>query len=248
MRVWLWLLSLVSLGLIAACAALGWIAPSFAIDAGMGVLALAGLFALLGRPWDLYFRARHVVVDQDESAARGIAIRDGDREAARRLSRRLLALCLSLHLGAAALLALASIITGGQVGYAFAIFFLSASVFRPIDASYRHLSARLGELSARARHPRQDVLEWVSTVRALDSTRVEHERRLETLDAERRSAHQELLGTLRETDARLREQDRALDLKLDRVLSELDRTVDRMTEDRELVAGLRALSRLLKTS
>lgn len=243
-RFWQWALVAVVLGLLAIAATLGWIPVPLAIDAAMGTLALSGLLALLGLPWDLYFQARGVVTDQDESVARGVTVGAGDRTAARRLARRLLALCVGLHAGAAGLLALASALSGGRVGYAFAVFFLVATGLRPIEASYRHLAGRLFELRERARYPREDVLQWVGTVRALETAQRDHARELERVEASGR----ELLETLRTTDERLRAQDRALDLKLDRVLAELERTVDRMTEDRELVAGLRALARLLRTA
>lgn len=241
-RFWQWALVAIVLVLIAVAGALGWIPVPLAIDAAMGTLALSGLLALLGLPWDLYFQARSVVTDQDESASREITVSPDERASARRLSGRLLALCFGLHAGAAGLLALASALSGGRVGYAFAVFFLVATALRPIEASYRHLASRLFELGERARYPRQDVLQWVDTVRALETAQRDHARELERVEG----AGRELLETLRATDERLRAQDRALDLKLDRVLAELERTVDRMTEDRELVGGLRALARLLR--
>lgn len=243
---WRWSLVLVMLVGVLVAAVSGWIPREWAVDAAMGALALAGLFVVLRGPWDLYFAARAVRVEQDESLARGIAVAPDERASAARIASRLLILCVSLHLGAAALLALAAWMTGGALGYAFATFYLVSTVFRPIEASYRHLAARLGALRERALHPREDILAWVEAVRELEATKVRHAGELEALAERAREAEERTLAALREVEERSRAHDRALDLKLDRLLDELDRTVERMTEDRELVAGLRALAKLIR--
>ncbi|AKF09008.1 hypothetical protein DB32_006157 [Sandaracinus amylolyticus] len=241
---WRWAFVLVILGGIGLAAALGWIPPAVALDAGMGAVALVGLFALVRLPWDLYFQARALVVEQAESVARGIAVSDADRASASRVASRLLALCISLHAMAAALLALASAVTGGRVGYAFAAFYLLSIVLRPIEAAYRHVAERLAGMRERARYPREDVMRWVDVVRGLELARDEHVKRFEAIDARIETTH----DAIRECDERARGQARALDAKLDRVLAELERTIARVSEDRELVAGLRALSRLLRSA
>ncbi|UJR78505.1 hypothetical protein [Sandaracinus amylolyticus] len=241
---WRWTFVLVILGGIALAAALGWIPAALALDAAMGAVALVGLFALVRLPWDLYFQARALVVEQRESVARGIAVSDADRASAAAVASRLLVLCVSLHGIAAAVLAVASAVTGGRVGYAFAAFYLLAIVLRPIEAGYRHVAERLAGMRERARYPREDVMRWVDVVRALELARDEHVRRFEAIDARFDATS----VAIRESDERARGQERALDAKLDRVLAELERTIARVSEDRELVAGLRALARLLRTA
>ena len=109
-------------------------------------------------------------------------------------------------------------------------------VLRPIEAGYRHVAERLAGMRERARYPREDVMRWVDAVRALEVARDEHVRRFEAIDARIDATN----DAIRISDERARAQERALDAKLDRVLVELERTIARVSEDRELVGdGLR---------
>ncbi len=238
---------LATLGVVAGLVAgwLGWITMSQALDVAMGAVALAGLWLVVWLPWDLYFAARAAIVDQDDSEERGLAVSPRDRAQAARLAPRLLAGCVALHLLGAGTLALTTWLSDGTVGYYFAGFYVLAMALRPMGALYGHLRARLDELRERARYPREDVA-------ALRATVDEHGRlldRLESADLPELSASDHRLeDQLRQHADEARRREARYEAKVDQVLGELERSMARLTEDRELLQGIRAFVRVVKQS
>lgn len=237
-----WVLTLL-VGALLLSGWLGWLDMERALELVMGAVALGGLWLVVWLPWDLYFGARGLAAEQADGTARGIEVSEADRAEARRLAPRLLALCLSLHVGAAGGLALTAWLTEGALGYWFAAAYLVAIGLRPLGAFYRHVSARLDALHARTRHPREDV--------------VALRHRVETLEHELAALRERELPALRDRDDALEAQqsaDRhearsrltAVDAKMDEVLLELERSVARLTRDRELLQGIRAFVRAVK--
>lgn len=222
---------------------MGWIDGTHALDILMATLALIGLWVVLWLPWDLYFAARELAIDQNESASRGIEIPEGDRVLARKVAPRLLASAIALHLIGAGSVALVTWWTQGTVGYLFAGFYVVSMVLRPMGAVYRHLRKRIEELRERARYPREDVLGLKMRVEHAETLLKQiHEIDLpalgeadERLDAE---------GMQRDEAARLRE--RRYEEKVNRVLVELERSMAKLTEDRELLQGIRAFVRVVR--
>jgi hypothetical protein len=235
---------LVTAGAIASH--LGWASGTSLLDGAMVLASLAGLVLVLKLPWDLYFEARGLIVDQDESRNLEIAVLEEERSFARRTARRLLLLCFALHLGAAALLAGTSYLSGGRLGYFFAVFFLVSTGFRPLAAFYSHLRRRLMEMRQRTRYPREDALELRRRVDDLEyRTKVQQEffERLQEEEGNRLGRLESDLSGSREELRLLRDR---MDEKVDRVCREFTSSIERLTEDRELLHGLRALVRLVK--
>jgi hypothetical protein len=111
---------------------------------------------------------------------------------------------------------------------------------------YAHMKVRLLELRSRARLPREDALEL--------RDRVE---RLEMAASAWEEARRELAGRLEhdlaELDARQRETQRALsdqharyEGKVDQLAREFTRSIEKLTEDKELLHGMRAFVRMVK--
>lgn len=217
---------------------MGWIPPAVGMTALGGSLALGGLFLVVKLPWDLYFAAR-------ELASLEALEDEGERERvqAGRWVPRLLALALGLH-AVGALVCVGSALAGlGAWGYGFALAFVLATGLRPVGALHEHLSARLRRMSDKVRYPVQDV-------RRLEARVAEMEHRLDTFSTdtlpafERRLEEGEVLVT--ERLAKQQSELAKFDRKVDRVLDELARSVERLTRDRELLAGLRAFVKLVK--
>lgn len=229
-----WLTTLLGVGL-AVAAFLGWITPAVALDLGMSALALLGLWLVIWLPWDLYFAARELIESQRDSVDRGIEVSARDQAGATRLAPRLLALCLGLHLGAAGLLAVVTWATHGSVGYWFAGSFLVSMGLRPLGALYRHLRERIEAMRQRASYPRPDV---VSLQARLD----EAELRVEALTRDRDALGERLTEV--ERDARVGQKDLAR--RYDELVVELERSMAKLTQDRELLLGVKALVRVIK--
>ncbi|MGE0784238.1 MAG: hypothetical protein AB7S26_01020 [Sandaracinaceae bacterium] len=236
---------LVTLGVAAAVFAgvMGWLTMPQALDFAMGAVALVGLWLVVWLPWDLYFAARGVALDHDDSAERGIDVSERDRASARRLLPRLLATCIALHLVGAAIIASVTYSSHGTVGYYFAGFFVLAMALRPAGAMYLHLRARLEELRERARYPREDVVLLRARVETMEQT-IE---RFERADLPELSAADRRIEELvREHGDNARAREARYEQKVDRVLLELERSMAKLTEDRELLQGIRAFVRVIK--
>lgn len=231
----------------------GWISLPAVLDLGMILVGLTGLAGVLKLPWDIYFEARGLVVDQEESERRGIEVDSEEKTYARAAARRLLLLCLLSHALAAALSAGASWASGGRIGYAFAGFFLVSTLFRPMGSFYQHMKARLLELRRRARVPREDAVQLLSKVRDLEGDLRMARSELGTLrqelvekehDATRERGR--LVRHVEELDARQTSQQQRYEAKVDRVCREFQDSVSRLTAEKEILEGMRAFVRLVK--
>jgi hypothetical protein len=229
-----WLLTLLGVA-VGLSSWLGWIELGAAISLGMGAVALVGLWLVVWLPWDLYFAARQLIEEQRDSLARNIEVMERDRASAARLAPRLLALCLSLHVGAAGILALATWASGGSLGYWFAGSFLLSMGLRPLGSLHRHVGERLASMRRRAAFPRQDVR---SLIERVDAAEV----RLGALDLTSESLQESL--TVVDRDGRVGRLD--LERKLDELVVELERSMAKLTHDRELLQGVKALVRVIK--
>ncbi len=213
------------------------------IAAGIGLI---GLVLLVKLPWDLYMEARGLIADQRDARKRDIAVDPEEERYAKRAARRLLAVCIGLHVVTAAVVGAATWASGGSLGYFFAGFYLLSTFFRPAVALYRHLVRRLRELRGRTRYPREDVVTLVARVRDLER---ELEERGEA-SKETRCAFEASLDRLGQRVDALDREHRvrvaAFEDQVALVLRELERTVDRLTEDRELLAGIRAFVKVVK--
>lgn len=73
-----WLVTLL-VGTLLLSGWLGWLDMGRALELVMGTVALGGLWLVVWLPWDLFFAARALAVEQEDGAARGIEVSDADR-------------------------------------------------------------------------------------------------------------------------------------------------------------------------
>lgn len=240
----MWLLT-IGVGAALFSGWMGWLDGTEALDLGMGAVSLLGLFFTLWLPWDLYFAARRLRIDQEESRARDIEVLPADIEAARKLPPRLLALALSLHLVGAAFIAAFTWFSQGTIGYYFAASYLLSMLLRPVGAFYVHLRKRLRDMLQRARYPREDVIGLREQLDTLNQ-QLRELREAEVAGLKDRSEELERDLVRRDDDSRRREA--RFEAKVDQVLNELESSVAKLTSDRELLQGVRAFVRLVKES
>jgi hypothetical protein len=232
---------------------------------GAGGVALAWLIVLVTVPWNLCFAARRAVAEMAVSRERGIVIRAGQDEEAARLARRMLWFALGAHIGTAAAAALIAYFSGALVGYWFAGFYLMSTAARPAWAYLVHVRDRIKTLTRESTHPRDDVQSLKQRIDLITGGVKELREELKRMSDDRRRgetsladgiAHARQLLTAdlsRLTDAQAadraaaRSRDDDLGRRVDQVARQIEATLDGISDHQELLTGIRALVRMIKT-
>lgn len=235
------------------------------LDVGLGAAGFYWLLVITTLPWNLYFRARHVRHEIDVSRTRGIDVREGHEAEVRRLERLLLWLAVGAHMLSAAVTAIVTFVSGHVLGYYFAAFFLLGCAIRPIAAYLGYLRARIAHLLRETTHPRDDVVELKTRLATLNA---EVEALRNAAAHAQEHAFRDLDGVrddLRGSSARLREDVRlaresaeneqraardriaVVERRVAAVTRHFDAAVDGLTDQQELLNGIRAFVRLVRT-
>lgn len=217
--------------------------PEVVFGAGAGVLSLLWLMLLLTLPWNLYFRAHAVLAEIAVSREKGMEVPQARDAEATRIARAMLRAAIAGHVVTAAVVFAVTWATGEFTGYWFAAFFLLSTFFRPAGAYFGQLRRRLGTLLKEVRYPRDDVVELRSRVdRAEAGKRV-----LEEKAEEQYRALAELRRTLEALSMSTYERTEETNRRLAALGREFESTVNRLTDNQELIAGVKAFLRLLRT-
>ncbi|WP_204039122.1 hypothetical protein [Acrocarpospora phusangensis] len=218
------------------------VAPSTLLAVLVGAISLIWLLVLLTVPWNLYFSARRVVHETHLSRERGIEVPQAREDEAAEIARRMLRFAVAGHLLSAAVIAVITYFSGAQVGYYFAGFYLLATAFRPAGSYMSHLRERVSSLMEELHYPRQDVATLRGEVAALTEARTKLEESVRDLD--------EKLGQTRAELAALRADAETGDHDLNRRITQMtrrfDETVDGLSDNQELISGLKAFLRLVR--
>ncbi|MEU6999697.1 hypothetical protein [Nonomuraea sp. NPDC046570] len=235
------------------------------LSLGLGAASLAWLVLLLIVPWNLYFGARALLQEIKESREHGITISEERDEEARRIARRTLVAAVGGHVVSAAVIVGITVFSGAVVGYYFAGFYLLSTAFRPMAAYFRHLRRRVGVLMHEARYPREDVNILTGRVDALverNKELVEYLQRVEGDLVERiEQSERGMVARIGQSEGDLRValsavEERArgsakrvglMEQRLDGIALRFEDTVDRITDNHEVITGLKAFLRLLKS-
>src|SRR5208283_4241354 len=119
-------------------------------------------------PWDVYFEAKAVVDDADQSRAIGIAVNETQQEYVQKVRRRALLVSIALHLLSAAALFALSLFHVTPVGYIGSAAALLLTALRPSVRAYNYLWERLRSIKLQVKYPREDVVELRQRTRALE--------------------------------------------------------------------------------
>lgn len=216
---------------------------STALSVGAGALCLAWLLLLLTLPWNVYFQAHDLIEEIRTSKERGLEVPAGNQDEARRIAARMRAAAIGAHILSAGLIAAITYFSGAEIGYYFAAFYLVSTAFRPAGSWFAQLRRRLDTMLRQVRHPRDDVLALKERVRFLEVQAENLRATIEQLHAADLEAERRL-ETVSVTASR---RDDELDRRLDALGRQFERTVARLTDDREIIAGIKAFLRLLRT-
>ena len=199
------------------------------------IACLAWLVVIVVLPWNLYFQARHLTSELQRSRARGIVVSPAQEAAAVQVARRMWRVSVGLHLASAALLALGSWLSQEPLGSTFAALFLLSTLFRPAVEYYRAVRRQLGDVLHETKYPREDVVKLIADVEA-------HQRELERLREDQASLTGQLTTLEGASMARATEAHR----RLEGVARKFDEALDRLTDNREVISGLKAFLRLVR--
>jgi hypothetical protein len=239
------------------------------LSIGAGTAALAWMIVLVTAPWNLYFAARQVVAEMAVSRERGIAVRAAQDAEARRIAQRMLWFALGGHIGTAVVTAVITYISGAAVGYYFAGFYLLSTVFRPAMAYFAHLRRRIATLTRESTYPREDVVSLKLKVDVLTDALKELQAELREAQrgatndlgrAESTLAHdiahtRQLLTTdlARLQDAQAADRTAAhsrdddLGRRIEQMVRGMEATLDGISDHQELLTGIRALVRMVRS-
>ncbi len=226
--------------ILAYLAALGiamWtgVPPQTLLTWGAGGAALVWLIVLVTLPWNLHFRAREVLGELRRSRAAGIVVTDEQLAFAQRVKRWTLVTSLGVHLLSAAVALAIAAWGDAPLGYPFAGFYLLSCIVRPLTAAVVQLRRRLETLAAETRYPRDDVLKLRGQVEAHEAATERHEQALVELNAR----HDALM-------AKSERQRLELEQRLAALARKFEESLDRLTDNRELIAGIKAFLRMIR--
>lgn len=234
------------------------------VPAGVVLVGLYWLLIITTVPWNLYFRARQVHTAIGDSRDREIPVA-ADREVeVRVLRRRLLRLAVAGHVVSALVTAGVAELTGQVVGYYVAGFYLLSTLIRPLGAYFAYLRARIASLLKEVTFPRDDVATLRQTVKELEaglkayreSTEEALQRAFVEIDGVRTDLQLES-GRVRE-DVRLAREAWSADhatllarcddaqQRVAALTRHFDEAVDGLSDQQELIGGLRAFLRLVR--
>ena len=263
-----WILILIGAGaalLIAWLARVVRVPLTTLLTVGAVVIALSWLIVLVTVPWNLHFAARRAAAEMAVSRERGISVRTAYDAEAARLSGRMLRFALGAHLATAVAAVAIAYISGSRAGYYVAGIFLLSTAFRPAGAYVAHVRERITVLSREGTHPRDDVAalreQAEELEQAVDQLRTDLRHGGDDLRGREAAlagsiAHvRELLTTdlSRLQDAQAADQlaarsrDEELGRRIDQMVRRIEAALDGISDHQELLAGLRALVRMVRS-
>ena len=232
---------------------------------GVLVIALTWLIVLTTVPWNLYFAARRAAADMAVSRERGISVRAAYDEEAGRIARRMLRFALSAHFVTAVAAAIIAYVSGREAGYYVAGIFLLSTAFRPAAAYVAHVRERIAVLTRESTFPREDVATMQAQVMALEGRAealtsnlsdqrdnlIAHQAALAETIAHTRELLSADLSRLADAQAADRAEARAredeLGRRIDQMVRRIEAAVDGVSDQQDLLAGLRALVRMVRS-
>jgi hypothetical protein len=227
--------------------------PDLLLQGLATLITLAAIWLVVKLPWDLYFAARYVQVSQAQSVGRQLAVPDTERLEASALAKRLLALCIGLHLTGALASGVLAYVLEGQLGWVAAGAFMVSMGIRPTAAMVFHVRRRLQELRQSSRIPRDDARTLDHRVKAIEASLAQRDREdvelgktLQALVARVEQQRAALDHAQAQTGARLEQQDQRHKDDVERLCREFERSIEKLTSDQALLSGIRAFLTMVR--
>jgi hypothetical protein len=226
----------------------GWVDGPLLLRTGAVAVLVVLLVGVVRLPWDLTFQARGALARQRAARARGQKVNDVDIAFAKASATRALWLALVLHVLGAGLAFGARAWVGDEWSAVLALAFLASMALRPIAAFYQHTRARLFAVEREADVPHADALSLAASIANLEEARLQQDEARETEREALRVQLAVMEERMREDAGAWRRSVAMTDEKLERVLREFERTVEKTQQSAEVLAGIRAFVKLVRES
>ncbi len=243
----------VGLLLAAAYGIMRWVGvdPGSIRDWVIGLFVLWWLIVVVTLPWDLYFKARSVLVDAARSRKDGITVAESDLGYVARWASWSLRLAIILHIVSAVGFWLLADFGIYRLGYYASGASLLAMGLRPAGRAYEYLSDRLANIGREVHFPRDDVLALHERINAMEGQVKEMNQRLDLKDDTAWAATIEarlVAGTseLERLRAAAEDARRANDDAHRQLARDAEGAAARMAEDARVLNNVRELVRFFK--
>jgi hypothetical protein len=221
------------------------------VDWLVGIASFWWLLVIVTVPWNIHFEAREVIADAQDSASKGIAVREEQVAYARRWVPRALAIAVLLHLASAAALYWIAAARISPVGYVSAGAALLLTGLRPAVRAYGYVAGRLAAIRHELRYPREDVGKLRTDVGRL-AARVEALEK--TSDPQLPGSHaahvaaslEEARHDLRQLRAAVEQLRRDEQVEHERLARDAQRAVAQITTDGQVLDHVREIIRFFK--
>ncbi len=147
--------------LLLAFGILNWLnvpAGSF-LDWTIGGASFFWLVVIATVPWNIYFQAKEVVADAEQSREKNIPIEEKQLGYVQRIAKRSLWIAIALHLISAVVLYGLAVTGISAVGYISSVAALLLTGLRPVIRAYEYIATRLMMIRQEFKYPREDVLQ-----------------------------------------------------------------------------------------
>ncbi|WP_194820261.1 hypothetical protein [Nocardia sp. XZ_19_385] len=234
------------------------------IGAALGFVAFFWIVVVVTVPWNLYFSARQAQHRIVAVRGRDIAVTAEREEEVRALAKRLLFVAVGAHVVSAVVAAAVALVSGYSIAYLVAGFFLVSIVLRPAGAYFGYLRYRIAAMSRDISYPPDDVLELRTQITAMSEKLDALETSTAAWQASDARQIDDLRGDVRRQDERARAEQRtvretvahdhadllaradAVDQRMTKMTVRFDAALDGVTDQQEILAGLRAFARLMR--
>jgi hypothetical protein len=129
------------------------------LDWVIAIAVFEWLLAIVTVPWNIYFAAKEVLADAEQSTAKEIAVDAKQVKYARVIAKRSLVIAVALHLLSAIGLYALAIFHISAIGYIGSGAALLLTALRPAVRTYEYLAARLATMRQEFKYPREDIVE-----------------------------------------------------------------------------------------
>ena len=223
------------------------------LDWLIGLASFGWLIVIVTVPWNIYFQAREVLAEAEESSTKGIAVEQRQLNYVQMLAKRSLWLVLVLHLLSAVGLYILAAMNISAIGYVSSGAALLLTALRPTVRAYQYLATRLARIRQTIKYPREDVVEQRERLATLEK-RVK--RLEEQLNPEKpgswAATQQHQLEALRQDLSRLsgwhQELQATNQAEHQHLARESERAIAQLTEDSQFLNHVREIIRFFKTA
>jgi len=218
------------------------------LDWIVGTASFWWLMAIVTVPWNVYFTAKSVLDNAQESMTKGIPVNSEQQGYAAVVARRALQIAIALHLLSAIGLYLLAATGISAIGYISSGAALLFTGLRPAIAFYQYLVIRLNGLNQSFKYPREDILEVRGRLMEMEKTLKALSKKLD----QNHQQHQDQLDTLRQDFSRLataHEDLKATNQAAHQQLSrEAQTALAQINEDSQFLNHAREIIRFFKTA